>query len=175
MDIISSKENIKEMTRRCYSRIKKVSNPQNKVNLTKQQYKEYYKFTVIRNPWARVFSWYNNVLNDDMHRKYYGINHQIALYEFLEKFGGIGMLRPQTHWLKDFKGEIKLDKIVKFENLIDEIQEVLMCINASGIVLPHRIKGKINNYTDYYDEKSIQYIKNKYSEEISIFGYTFDN
>ena len=38
-----------------------VANPKNLIVVDKEQYASYFKFTVVRNPWARLLSAYRNV------------------------------------------------------------------------------------------------------------------
>ncbi len=173
-DVLLSKDNIKEALRRIHYKYHTVSNPNNKLTVTKEQYHDYFKFTVIRNPWARAFSWYTNVMQDEIHKKTYGITNQTPLNEFLKLYVGKGVLRPQTYWIKDFSGNIPLDCIIRFEDLIAGFQEAAKQMNISQITLPHRMKGSIKNYREHYDMDSIGIVEKFYKDEIAIFGYSFD-
>ena len=169
------KENIIELLRRLkYKYIITVSNPKNKITVTKKQYNSYFKFTFIRNPWARAFSWYKNVMRDEIHRKSYGITKQISLKEFLRLYAGKGMLRPQLYWIKDFNGNIPLDYIGRFENLAEDFKKIYKELNLSNITLPHMLKGCGEDYRKYYDDESQEIIMQHYKEEIQMFEYKFD-
>ncbi len=168
-------DNIKEILRAIkhkYSR--KVLNPKSKYVVTREQYNSYFKFTFVRNPWARAFSWYKNVMRDEIHKTSYGITGELSLTEFLKLYAGKGMLRPQLYWIKDFKGEISLDYIGRFERLNDDFQEICKHLNISHTALPHKIKGTGDDYRKYYDDESIEIIMANYQEEINLFDYTFE-
>jgi hypothetical protein len=77
-------------------------------------YRSYYKFTVVRNPWARVFSWYKNVLRSDLHRVRYHVAEDCSFEEFLENHLDCWELEPQLYWLTDYGGTIPLDYICRF-------------------------------------------------------------
>jgi hypothetical protein len=169
-----SKENIVEILRRLkHQYFVTVANPRNKYTVTREQYRSYFKFTFIRNPWARAFSWYKNVMRDEIHRKNLGIRDQLSFNEFLRLYAGKGLLRPQTYWVKDFHGQIDLDFIGRFENLADDFQEVCRRLEIPLVTLPHKIKGTGEDYRKHYDEDSIKIITEYYRDEIKMFGYAF--
>lgn len=170
-----SKENIIEFLRRQKQQhINKVLNHRNKYTVTKQQYKSYFKFTIVRNPWARAFSWYKNVIRDKIHRKNHGITADISLTDFLVQFAGHGIFQTQLYWIKNFNGSVPLNYIGRFENLSDDVNEIFKKLNLDNITMPHKIKGTTNDYRKYYDDKSNDIIMNIYKEEIDMFNYSFE-
>ena len=142
--------------------------------VTANQYKTYFKFTIVRNPWARAFSWYKNVMRDELHKKNYGIDSTISFKEFLKLFAGKRMLRPQTYWLKNFADEIPMDYIGRFENLSEDFRKICEYLNLDDIKLPHKRKGTDSSYHQSYDEESKKIIEDIYGEEIKLFGYNFE-
>jgi len=170
----SSKENILEIARIVRYRFRSQKNPNNKITVTADQYQDYFKFTVVRNPWARAYSWYKNVMRDDIHRQSYGITREISFKQFLTDFGGKGMLKPQTYWIKNFKGEILLDYICRFESLEDDFAEVCRRMGIEPPPLPHEIQGPSSNYQEAYDSETVDMVRTLYGEEITLFKYEFD-
>lgn len=173
--IFSSRENMVECLERLRDRRRKVQNPNNRRTVTRGQYADYYKFTFVRNPWARAYSWYKNVMRDDIHRRNHRITGHPSLNEFLRVFSGKRMLRPQTCWIKDFSGSIPLDYIGRFERLEEGFREVCEAMGLSHMALPHTIKGSGEDYRAHYDKESIRIIAEDYQEEIELFGYSFEN
>jgi hypothetical protein len=174
-NILSSKENISEAWHRIRYRYHAVKNPRNKFTVTKEQYHSYYKFTFIRNPWARAYSWYRNVMRDDVRKKKYKIPDDLSLNEFLRLYSAKGMLRPQTYWMKNYSGSIPLDYIGRFETLAEDFQEVCKAMHLPEISLPHKIGGLSKDYHESYDRHSINIITEVYKEEIEMFGYSFES
>ena len=176
MHAFTSVENLMEVLRSIRFRyFKKFLNPRNKYTVTREQYNSYFKFTFVRNPWARAFSWYKNVMRDEIHKAQYGITGELSLTEFLRLYAGKGMLRPQLYWLKDFSGKIPLDFIGRFENLNEDFKKVTQHLKVPHITLPHKIKGTGEDYRDHYDEESIALVRRVYNEEIKLFNYTFEH
>jgi len=170
----SSGENMKEALRRLkHLYFNKKANPQNKVGVTKEQYQDYFKFTIVRNPWERAFSWYKNVIRDERHLQRHEITADIPFSEFLKKFMGKGMLRSQLYWLKSFDGSIPMDYIGRFESLKEDSQEIFDRLGLKGQTLPHKIKGQKVDFREFYDEESIALVGNFYKEEIDMFGYSY--
>ncbi len=171
--IFLSATNILEFARSIKYKFQKQVNPNNRLTVTREQYNNYFKFSVVRNPWARAFSWYKNVMRDEIHRIDLKITGEITLNQFLHRFIGKGMLRPQTYWIKDFNNSIPLDYICRFENLNDDFSNVSKRIGLEPMILPHKIKGSGEDYREQYDEESIQLIADYYQEEIELFKYQF--
>ena len=169
-----SKRNVLEIGQRLKQQYySKVLNHRNKYTVTTTQYYTYFKFTIVRNPWARAFSWYKAVMRDSITKKGLGIKGHLSLEKALKIHAGKRLLRPQLYWIKDFSGSIPLDYIGRFENLETNFQEICKKANLSNIELPHMLKGSGKDYRDYYNHVSRQIISNVYEEEIDLFKYTF--
>ena len=153
---------------------KHLTNSNNRIRVDEAQYKEYYKFAIVRNPWSRAFSWYKNVIRDESHRKLYGVSTDTSFKEFLKVHVGKWMLRPQTYWLKNYKGEVNLDYIGKFEELPRVLDQISAKFDLRGVTFPHEISGSGEDYRINYDDETRELISKVYSEEIELFGYTFD-
>jgi hypothetical protein len=171
--VLSSIENFIIGLHRIRRRHKKMANPNNKISLSRRQYLQYFKFTIVRNPWSRAYSWYRNVMRDEIHLRSHGLNGQIPFDDFLMQFAGKGLLRPQTYWLKDFGGEIPMDFIGRFENLHDDFLKISEAIGIPHLALTHQLKGSGEDFRAHYSEQSIELIAEIYEEEIEMFGYTY--
>jgi hypothetical protein len=173
--ILSSSENFKEQLFKIIYYIRTDINPKNKHTVSMEQYQNYFKFTFVRNPWSRAFSWYQNVMRDNKHQRRYQVASNCSFSDFLHQCIGRGALKPQTYWIKDWNGEISLDFVGKFENLMQDFHFVTNVIGAKNISLPHQIKGASKNYRDFYDKKLIDLVANFYKEEIELFNYSFSD
>ncbi len=170
---LSSKENVMEVLRRLRHGFRANVHPRNKVTVTEAQYETYFKFAFVRNPWARAFSWYWNVVRDEIHRRELDIDREISFGDFLNRFAGKGMLRPQTYWLRNSKGAIPLDFIGRFETLDDDFTVCCRRMNIASIALPHTRKGSYASYREAYDRPLTELVGAVYREEIDMFGYSF--
>lgn len=150
---------------------KRSPNPANRFQITAAQYLQYYKFTIVRNPWSRCISWYNNAMRDADHRRDLRLSPE-SFKDFLKLQIGKGMLRPQTYWLKDRAGKIAFDFIGRYETLDDDFRKACLAIGSPEIELPRLLKGvNCQPASEYYDQESDALVRAAFSEEISLFCY----
>lgn len=136
-------------------------------------FKKYFKFSFVRNPWDRVFSWYRNVMRDPIHRKGQNIPDDCSFAQFLECFSTNLVLKPQLYWLEDEKGDIPLDFIGRFENLSEDFKKVSKAIGIKEADLPHYLSSQKPDYRDFYNEKTKKIVESTYIKEIKMFNYCF--
>lgn len=133
--LLSSPENGTEILRRIRHGLHAARNPRNKLTVTREQYDSYFKFAFVRDPWARAFSWYQNVSRDVHHQKAMGITGPLSLREFLERYSGRGELKPQIYWMKNFSGSIPLDFIGHFETLEKDFRDVCRMMGSEYFII----------------------------------------
>jgi hypothetical protein len=171
---LRSKGNFFEGVRKLKYSLGSQPNPQNKVTVNQAEYENYFKFSFVRNPWARAFSWYKNAIRDKVHRELLQIEAEITFQQFLERFIGKGFLKPQTYWLEDFNGEVSLDFVGKFESLHEDFHKVCEHLDLGEIKLPHAVKGDSGScYREAYNDELIQLVADFYAKEIKLFDYEF--
>ena len=154
-----------------YRRAKYLMNQSGSVS--REQFGRYYKFTFVRNPWARVFSWYKNVMRDEIHRQSFQVSDQCSFKEFLRRFAGKQMIRPQLHWIKDVRGKIPLDFVGRYENLEVDFGRVAEAIGLKDKSLTKLLPGESTGYAASYDDETRDLVAKVYAEEILLFKYKF--
>jgi hypothetical protein len=170
--------------------------------LTPAQFNQYFKFSFVRNPWARIVSEYN-------YRRQHGDSvYQSDFKTFLfknfptEKQDNYLLAKdyyrhvlPQVGFLYDQQGHCLVDFIGKFENIQQDFNLILSKIGLEPIELPHKNKtqasGKLakirarfqqllssgqssRHYSEYYDLESKAFISQLYASDIAKFDYSFD-
>lgn len=145
----------------------------------KKKWDEAFKFTVVRNPWDKVVSQYKHnikVNSSDMAKKKIAFKDWVACTYGEPKdpfyYGRPQMFYPQVEWLKDYDGNIDVDKIIRFENLDKGINEVFKTLSIDTKI-PHLNETNKINYRDYYDEQSKQIISDWFHEDIKELAYIF--
>ena len=175
-DYFRSYENFTEFRRRIRAKRKMKPNPMKNLQVTETQFKEFYKFTFVRNPWARVYSMYKHIMREEHKLKRYQMQDwkDQSFKAFLTRYAGKKDIMPQTYWLKSFKGNIPMDYIGQFENLQGDFETICSNMKMSTPELPHIYKGSKDNYQDHYDNQMVELIADVYAEEIQLFGYSFE-
>jgi len=135
------------------------------------QFSEYFKFTIIRNPWEKCFSYYNYRARD---------NSQNGFDRFFEfktwihrKINSPLVFKPQFDFLKNEYDEILIDYTMRFEKLQEDFNIVCDKIGIPHSQLPHVNKTKHKHYTEYYDDETREIVAEKYARDIEYFGYKF--
>lgn len=169
---LTNVENAKDLLRT--AKVKLDKSRSSRLLITEDQYSSYFKFSVVRNPWARCFSWYKNVLRDENHRSRFNVAVDASFGSFLESFIGRGVLKPQTYWLRDYDGNIGVDFIGRFEHLEDDFEFIKNRLSLGDVLLPHHKNGMNEPYVDAYNKHLRDLVNHYYAEEISMFGYKFD-
>ncbi|HAW20747.1 MAG TPA: hypothetical protein DCX14_11235 [Flavobacteriales bacterium] len=133
----------------------------------------YFKFSFVRNPWARVVSLYFRNDGEQMRDK-------MSFEEFVDWIQCssdtsvfISGKKNQRDWFLDENGQEILDFVGKFETLQSDWNIIASKIGAPK-ELPHLNEGidKLP-YTDYYTAKTQDIISAKFKTDIERFEYTF--
>lgn len=152
---------------------------------------DFFKFSILRNPWDRVVSFYNHCKYKeyDSYMRNAKLGEQMPPYikdarnmsfkEFTSKY-------CKTHFNSDKKtkpfmflnGKFFLDCVIRLEHLEEDfikIQDKLQIELASK--LPHKNNSEQflerNPYSEYYDEETKALIEKAFEWDIKTFGYTF--
>lgn len=158
---------------------------------------EYYKFTVVRNPWDIVLSLYTYMWKSEYPwpLKWRNSAH-FQSPEFLSlSFDGwvkhpsfkTSSLRSaellnknnsmrdvlQSDWLIDYSGKIQMDYICKFESLQKDFDQVCMNLELEPTKLTHVFRSKEAGYRKYYSDETRKIVESKYAIDIEYFKYSF--
>lgn len=148
--------------------------------------REYFVFTVVRNPYHRALSGYLNKIKlaPSIRPKY---RNKIEHYDngrtsfrgfcrYLAE-GGEGQ---NAHWIRQtrFLGlSDKLDYIGHIESLQDDLSEIIRRIGGTGKEIPPLSRkgpaatGATDKAHSYYDEETRQIVEHVYAEDFRYLGY----
>ena len=149
----------------------------------KNRYSDFFTFTVVRNPWDRLYSSYKFLQKGgiNIHDKNAFETH-LSIYKDFEDFVLNGLNEkiiweimhfiPQYEFVCDNNREIIVDYVGQFENLnksVDKINDIL----KSEFELDHHNKNDKKDYKDTYTAKMIEKVHQVYQKDIDIFQYKF--
>lgn len=155
----------------------------------------FFKFTIIRNPWDRVVSFYEH----HKHRAYdFYVTQQatnpnppplpdvvtdartLTFKQFAFKycrhdFNSDSVTKPFMFFNKEFF----LNYVIRLETIEDDLNNVKDKLQIDlSCKIPHRNNANDlvprRPYADYYDHKTKTYIKEKFEWDIKTFNYSFD-
>jgi hypothetical protein len=159
-------------------------------NELKSDIEKYFIFSVIRNPWDRILSYY-------FWRKWGGgrlssegksFKSWIDLIVKVDK----SQMQESNNYCDNesqcrnfmmaidsqfnsltIDGELTIDYLIRFENFQDDFNIVCDKIGITRQKLPHKNKKKHKHYTEYYDDETKQIVAKKYAKDIEYFNYEF--
>jgi hypothetical protein len=168
-------------------------------HITKELFDSYFKFAFVRNPWDRVVSEYK--YRRHAHRRSFKtfLFEHFPKPSWSDEYCHV---IPQYDFLHDQNGTLLVDFVGRFENLQNDFSFVCEKLNIETKTLPHnnksssifnrrdnnlieilrsirstmsmtRRKNTFENYIDYYDQESIDFVASIYKNDIDTFGYEF--
>lgn len=156
-------------------------------------YKDYFKFCFIRNPWDRLVSCYLNKIRSDnnlnsevfvqgVHKGFlkYGVFRAgISFAEFAKAITNIPdpiaerHFRSQYTFITDEEGKILVNFIGKFECLNEDFLRLCEQTGIPKQTVPHLLKTDRKSYQEYYTNEIKDIVWERYSKDIEMFGYEF--
>ncbi len=140
-------------------------------------FNSFFKFSAVRNPWARAVSLYSR-------REGIKLKDKITFDEFCENhfYASDTCFHPTLHknqidWLTSNNGKLLMDfvyKVEEYENAIDEISKI-----TNGRLLLDNVKRNVNpnskssDYRNMYNDKTRKIIEKRFEKDIDYFKYTF--
>ena len=127
----------------------------------------YYKFCFERNPWDRMISLYYGK---------YRSEPRPAISKFIRSKYPL-ILKRKGYGLYTIDGDIAVDKVCKFENMSEELEEVRKHIGIpEPLELPKAKSGfrkDKRNYREILSEEDKRIIAELFSDEINLFNYQY--
>ena len=163
---------------------KKIIDNKGRVDPDRIDLKNYYIFTVVRNPYDRLVSLYYYLKEDN--KKYKMMNYLLFIdnintfSEFVhylknnwdELKYNIG--KPMIKYIIDKNNKIVVNKIVKFEDLQKDMNDVFEKTGLTYIDFnkTHLYKSKIRkHWREYYNKELLDIVNKLYHEDFKIFNY----
>ena len=156
------------------------------------QVADYWSFAFVRNPWARMVSWWSMIHDWDVEHgpasgKPQGAEatrmrgnemwRAAAAYSGFEEFVMRGteelprVGRPQVDYVR--AGDREVDFIGRTETFAEDLAEVERRLGGAPTKVPHRNKSPHGSYRDYYDDATRAKVAEVYAPDLDAFGYTF--
>jgi len=142
-----------------------VKSIQNKIS--SKIFDNYFKFAIVRNPYSRFVSRYN-------YTKLVTKNKNIKFSEFVKEYVELGMITDKQYkFLLNNNGDIGVNKILKFENISKDINEIANRISVNPNKLYKMNVSTHDNYKEYYDAETKNIVENFCKEDLNFFNYKF--
>ena len=150
-------------------------------NQTLGQFKEYFSFAFVRNPWDKCVSewlWLSSResrLKDKVCtlKDYLLITNEFEdIASSLEKWGRSDHFASQYSFVS-INNRHAIKFIGRFENLHEHFNYFMTKVGLPQGTLPHNNSTEHEHYSSYYDDKSKAIIAKKFARDIDFFKYSF--
>lgn len=150
----------------------------------RQTFREYFKFTFVRNPWDRVFSAYTYLKRggwdeNDAAWARKNLGHFETFTEFVEH--GLRSRQvmefmhfiPQRDFICDWRGRLLVDYLGYFETIASDFKAICTRIGCESS-LHHTNRSTEADYRAAYTATSRQIVGDIYARDIALLGYDFE-
>lgn len=161
----------------------------------KLPFKDYFKFTIFRNPWERILSEFTFRSRDAILKKSnktsakrkYWIDIKEKKYNFKEWISYIidteninDLIKKYSYYnFLELDGKIGVDYIINFHNLNEDFELIKKISNKNhGNLTKEGIHAHDSNhkfFKSYYDDKTIELVSKIYKKDIELFKFSFDD
>jgi len=138
-----------------------------------------FKFTFVRNPFARTVSCYRNKIEgkEKSILRYYkviGLEKDYGFDTYVRSISKIPDEWAERHFATQYfqaykDGECIVDYIGRFEHLFEEYEVIRQRFGLES--LEHRNASTKYDYRDYYTEELVELVHQRYKIDFEVFGY----
>jgi hypothetical protein len=145
---------------------------------------DYWTFGFVRNPWARMVSWWSMIQGlkerTPQHRFFanQAMWRDVAAYPDFDTFVIQGPQRyrrlgtPQLSYLRA-KGGRRVDFIGRTESFELDVRAVMARLDLPNVEIPHLTRSEHSDHRDYYSAASRARVAELFQPDIRAFGYDF--
>jgi len=132
-----------------------------------KQWNGYFKFCFERNPWDRLISLY-----------YWRCKQEPrpSIAEFLNS-GAMDLMKQKGFDVYAIDGKLSVDMVYRYENLQEALEDIRIRLGIREPLSLPKAKGEFRldrrPYQEVLSDEEKELIAQRFSEEISIFGYSF--
>jgi len=136
----------------------------------RRAFRNYFKFSIVRNPWDAAVShasWKEKVLKkskEPLTKKKF----EYYMYKNFRKSFFVKH-RPRRMLFID---DVLQVNIIRFENINEDFEHIRKALNIEEN-LPHKNKTNHKSYKEYYNEETIEMVRSCFKKDIEYFGYEF--
>ena len=136
---------------------------------------QYFKFTIVRNPWEKAISQYFYMARRPDLREFIGMKEDDSFKSYLDLIQKKSHVQwePQHKFITDVNGDLMVDFVGRLENINDDAAYIFGKLGIDAVI-EHVNATKHHHYSHYYDEESFEMVSHMYRDDIRLLQYTYD-
>ena len=150
----------------------------------KENFYNYFSFTIVRNPWDRCLSAYEFLrLGGDNEKDRLFYEKNMSAFQTFEEFVKIGLSKkkiynwvhfmPQSNFIFSKNDKCMVDYILRFENISNDYDFIKNKLGGSKL-LKYKVNRTNHNYQKFYDNDMKNIVSDRYYRDIKLLKYKFE-
>jgi len=144
-----------------------------KRRLAAEIFNSYIKAAFVRNPYSWLTSMYSTYKRGPNHRHHPTVAAMSGFPEYID-WEIKRNKRFQHIFLLDEHGELALDFVGRFDNLVADYRRLCDLIGVAAPELAHKNKNRFRHYREFYDDATRDKVTEFWAKDIELLGYDFD-
>ncbi len=149
-------------------------------------WENYFKFSIVRNPWDRAISYFfwhnrNNPALKPKKKFYHYLGVPLDELSHLKKLFSEYIRNrelPSNEPFYMIDNELCVDQVIRYENLAEDFKSICQNLGLPIAELPH-LKGGMRSggyhYSQFYDDETQEIIARTHQNDIRLFNYAFES
>ncbi len=140
-----------------------------------EEWDSYFKFVFVRNPWdwlVACFCYNFKFLSQFLGK--FELDHAEAIWHLMKLHNQ--SMTAENYFQHSFvyeEGKQIVDYVGRFETLQQDFDEICRRIGIPQQPVPHENKSSHVDYRKLYTPQTIDWVRDRYREDIGLFGYDF--
>ena len=137
---------------------------------------DFFVFTLVRNPWDRIVSYYHWLRDQDFDHPMVGLARETDFSAFLNDEATRWSLRAESYgsYVRAPSGEERCDAFIRLEHLDEDLVPLEAHLGFTLRPLSHlNVSERPENHRDAYSAADRALVADLFSEDVSRFGYSF--
>ncbi|MEJ6478635.1 MAG: sulfotransferase family 2 domain-containing protein [Octadecabacter sp.] len=145
--------------------------------VTRAQMAEFMTFTLVRNPWDRVVSYYHWLQTQGFDHQAVRLAKDQSFADFVGDAQTQASLRaaPYASYMRDGAGQEHCTHFVRLEHLTTDLAPIAQHLGFAIDMTRANASERRADWHSYYDVKTAAIIDDVCAEDIARFGYSFDD
>ena len=150
-----------------------------------RKYEDFSTFSIVRNPWARVFSAYNFLVAGGLIGTDSEMGRVLAaqcptferfIKEWLPRNGVCSYMHfvPQHEFVCGWGAGVIVDNIIKLELLDDDWPGLADTLGMPAREIPRANTSVKDDFRKFYDNESIEIVNSLYKKDSDLFNYSYE-
>lgn len=180
-----SEYNLNEIGDKNPGKAKHLSALQIKYILGEEEFQNCFKFSVVRNSWARVVSRYffnhqdlepspEEKIRKSTTRKFHNLDFETWMAKQWKRYNKNKNMSSQLSKLVDLEGQLLVDYIGRLETFQESLDHICSQIDVSRMEMPRRNGTGHGHYSQFYNQQTRDMVAEMCCVDIEYFNFEFE-